>query len=144
MMNKGPGGRILRRIVDLGFYPEAELYRPPRGAAERTHEIPLPAGERLTIRVQEYRGKTVDFAITQQTPAKRRWSSVARIDCCGGTIHEHLFDRFGNKLKDHKWICDIPSGQAGWEVVHAKYPEAYEMMEKNWEDNLRRWSGDSN
>lgn len=141
---KGPGGRVSRRLADMGIYPKPETYRPPKGATERTYEIPLPAdGERLTIRHQEYRGKTVDFAITQETPAKRRWSNVARIDCCGGTIHEHLFDKAGNKLKDHLLICEIPLGEAGWEVVNAKYPEAYEMMEKNWEDNLRRWNGDS-
>lgn len=141
-MGKGTGGRLERELPDMGIYPERELYLPPKGARERTHRIPLPfTGEQLTIRIQEYRGRTVDFAITQETPAKRRWTPVARIDCCWGTIHEHLFDRFGNKLKDHKLICDIPVGPAGWDVIHAKYPEAYKMMEDSWEDNLRRWNG---
>ncbi len=141
MVLKGRGGRIAR-LIDKTIFPDKETYAPPKKAVEQVYTIPLIGGEQLTVRVQDYRGKTVDFAITQATPANRRWSNVARIDCCWGTVHHHLFDKFGNVLKDHDLICEIPVGPAGWDVVNEQYPKAYDRMHNEWEDNLRRWHGD--
>jgi len=66
---------------------------------------------------------------------------VARIDCCGSTIHRHQFDQTGKDLYDHRVIVEIPA-QDGWSVVDAGYAEAYEVMFNEWEENLRRWRGE--
>jgi hypothetical protein len=100
-------------------------------------------GQQLTIRMKTHWGKIVDFAISQSTLVGSKWVNVARIDCCWGTIHRHLYDKAGEPLEDHVPICDIPLGEAGYDVVNARYDDCLAEMETTWEDNLRRWNGDT-
>lgn len=71
-----------------------------------------------------------------------RWKTVARIDCCGGTIHRHQYDRQGNDIVGHELIKEIPPND-GWKVVNEAYLTAYDVMHHEWEDNLRRWRNDT-
>jgi hypothetical protein len=142
-MDQGRGGRLVRRLVDMTITPPRDRCQVPRAAFSRTDKLPLIDGELLVIRTAEFRGKIVDFAITQATSVGARWVNVARIDCCWGTVHRHLFDKNGEPLVDHEPICDIPTAPNGYEIVNQRYGEAWELMHNEWESSLRRWNGDS-
>jgi hypothetical protein len=75
----------------------------------------------------------------QETRTDSGWARVARIDCCGGTIHRHQFI-IGSEVDiyDHRPIMEIPA-QDGWEAVDKGYDSASDVMFNEWEDNLRRW-----
>ncbi|WP_412735977.1 hypothetical protein [Krasilnikovia sp. MM14-A1259] len=98
-------------------------------------------GQMLVVRIWVYRALIVDFAINQVIEVDGSWKDVARIDCCGGTVHRHQFDKDGNDLIGHKLIREIPP-DAGGEVVNEAYKEALAVMHDEYDDNLRRWRGD--
>lgn len=83
----------------------------------------------------------VDFAIVQLTRGSSGWCEVARIDCYHSSIHRHQYVRGSDndvyKNDPRREICQLSAGDH--ELVHEKYGEALEMMENEWEDNLRRW-----
>ncbi|NUP32009.1 MAG: hypothetical protein HOU01_09865 [Streptomycetaceae bacterium] len=122
--------------------PSRDRYRVPWSAFPQTDKLPLANGELLVIRTKEFRGKIVDFALTQATSVGPAWMNIARIDCCWGTVHRHLFDKNGEVLVDHEPICDIPAAPLGYDVVDFRFSEAWEFMHNEWELNLRRWHGD--
>ncbi|MBK5995866.1 hypothetical protein JHN53_30400 [Streptomyces sp. MBT58] len=125
----------------MGGKPEVQIYTPPGTppAAEQTFPIELSEENRLVVRLRTYRKKIVDYAVMQETSVAGEWVHVARIDCCGGTIHRHLVTQGGKTLLDHDLIRDIPYGEKSWEVVDDSYEGALDEMEERWEDNLRRW-----
>ncbi|MGW6741691.1 DUF7718 family protein [Streptomyces sp. NPDC055025] len=125
----------------MGSKAERKVYRPPPvPPAEQTDfDISCAEDELLRIRMRTYRNKIVDFAIMLLTREYGAWEEVGRIDCCGGTIHRHLFTSGGEILQDHDPIRDIPDGDGSWDVVHHSYEGALDEMQNNWEDLLRRW-----
>jgi hypothetical protein len=127
----------------MAIRPETRYTPPPLDACNPIKfDLHLPdAGHVLKIRAWAYRGKVVDFAVTQVMFDGADSVNVARIDCSGGYIHRHQFDRNGIDLWDHRKIADIPV-ENGWEVVDRGYEEALVMMQDEWEGNLRRWHGD--
>jgi hypothetical protein len=126
----------------MAIRPDERYTPPPAEACERfVFDFSLPeAGHVLKVRILTYRGKVVDFAVTQILFDGADWVNVARIDCCHGYIHRHQFDRDGNDIWDHRKIMDIPH-ENGWEVVDRGYEEALDVMQNEWEDNLGRWHG---
>ncbi|GAA3854788.1 DUF7718 family protein [Streptomyces sedi] len=138
MANNGGKGR---KLANMGVAPKPPLYSPPTvpPADEVDYAMDLDGENKLYVRLRTYRGRIVDFAIMQRTLLYERWEEIARIDCCGGTIHRHLFSRDGEILLDHDLIRDIPHGEGSWAVVDDGYLPALDELQERWESNLRRW-----
>ncbi|MDG6102342.1 hypothetical protein Daura_43555 [Dactylosporangium aurantiacum] len=145
-MGKTKGRPRKNDLVDMSIIPEQRTYSPPPPEAceETTVPIRLPEpGHELRVRCAMYRGQVVDFAIIQIARVDGDWVNVAKIDCDRGVVHRHQYERdTGVDLWDHRPLCEIPPDH-GWEVVDRWYDEALQMMEDEWEDNLRRWNGDA-
>jgi hypothetical protein len=118
-----------------------QAYRPPPvPPAERTiFPVELGPDDHLVVRMVTYRGSIVDFAIMQLTRCGNALVEVARIDCCGGSIHRHQFDQDGVDLYDHKLIAPILRDGSEWATVQAGYDAMLDDMMDRWQDNLRRW-----
>lgn len=142
-MGKTPKKVSARRLADMGTEPVPESpYVPPPAAAcsEDVFPVMITEADRFHVRLRSYRGKIVDFAITQLTTVDGVGEvTVARIDCCHGSVHRHQFNREGDDIYDHRVIRAIPL--KGWDVVDEAYTEAYETMFNEWDENLRRWRG---
>ncbi|MGW9383839.1 DUF7718 family protein [Streptomyces globisporus] len=125
----------------MAAQPTVQVYAPPPvpPAEELTFPIGLSDDDRLVVRLRTYRKKIVDFAVMQETLVAGEWEQLARIDCCGGTVHRHLVSAEGTVLLDHAPIRDIPCGDKSWEVVDDSYEGALTDMQDSWHDNLRRW-----
>lgn len=89
--------------------------------------------------MRTYRNRIVDFAFMQLTKSYDKWVEVARIDCCGGTIHRHQFDQDGVDLYDHLLIKPIPRDGREWDTVNDSYEVMFDDMMDRWQENLRRW-----
>lgn len=149
--------RAGERVTDMTVYPEAKAPYQPSPACEEDHftfdlypqiigtmkrpeEIPR-GRHKLDIRQQIYKGKIEDFAIEQTAIINNQSHEVARIDCCGQTVHWHLWNRDRVTLRDHSKICDIPPRPDGVQVVNDAFERCYGLMLDEWIENLRRWDG---
>ncbi|MFF9431459.1 hypothetical protein [Streptomyces sp. NPDC014746] len=134
-------GKRRSRVADMSVKPAVRVYTPPGvpPAEELTFPIELSENDRLVVRLRTYRKKIVDFAVMQETALNSEWVQLARIDCCGGTVHRHLETAEGVTLLDHDLIREIPCGDKSWEVVDDSYEGALDEMQARWDDNLRRW-----
>jgi hypothetical protein len=134
--------RKRRGVVDMSTTPPPEPpYKPPplHACTELVFPIDLSDEDQFVIRQRIYKGKIVDFAIMQKVCVDGKWVDVARIDCCGGTIHRHQYVAGSDDdTYDHRLIAEIPA-QDGWEVVDQGYDGATNVMFNEWEGNLRRW-----
>lgn len=111
---------------------------PPAEEAEWT--ILITSGEKLRVRVRTLHGRTVDFAIMRMTELGwGPWVEIARIDCCHGTVHRHLFTREGGVLQDLRTIRVLPAS-IGPEVIEESFDIALDEFLAEWEEDLRRWS----
>jgi len=140
-----------RRVVEAGRcvgsqtwptdrLPVRPTAPPPRSACDEVvYPVAVEVGHELVIRQQIYRGKIVDFSIQQRTLDDGRWYDVARIDCCHSTVHRHQTYRTVTGRNDIEVIREIPS--EGRAVVNEAFTTAMDVMEDEWEGNLRRWSG---
>jgi hypothetical protein len=93
----------------------------------------------LVLRQRTYRGKVEDFNLTQLLYLGEEQHEIARIDCCGGTIHLHLHSRDQGVLVDHGLIEKIPPRPAGVRVVDTASTQMWDRMIDNWCEHLRRW-----
>ncbi|WP_449560182.1 DUF7718 family protein [Micromonospora echinaurantiaca] len=130
----------------MSTVPEQRRYDPPPldVCEEITNPIRLPgSGNELRVRMAIYRNQIVDFAVVQIVRVDGKWVRVAKIDCDRGVIHRHQYVRStGEDVWDHRPLCEIPPDR-GWEVVDRWFDQALQLMEDEWEDNLRRWNGDN-
>lgn len=141
-MGKLPENSRRERLADMSIQPPPEPGYIPPGldvATENVTPIDLGMDDQLVIRQRYYRGKTVDFAIMQKIRIGQKWIDVARIDCCHSMIHRHQFNRQGVDVYDRRVIINIPAEEAGWDIVHAGYDDAYTAMLEEWDQNLERW-----
>lgn len=138
-------GRSRRKLPQHDLTPEPVIYVPPdfEDLDERL-ELPIydADGHMLTYRQDIYRGKIVDFAIMHQFKTDGRVLDVARIDCCHGVIHRHVFNVKQEDLVDHQPIHNIVVDGFEWETVDSWFLICAEKMEKEWEHNVRRWNND--
>ncbi|MFC8438018.1 hypothetical protein ACFUJT_07450 [Streptomyces griseoincarnatus] len=126
----------------MAAQPEEAPYEPPSvpPAEEATWDIMIAPGEELRVRSRTLRGRMVDFAIMQMTELGwGPWVEVARIDCCHGTVHRHLFTREGGVLKDHQTIRTL-SVDASPQVIEEAFDISMEEFLAEWEENIRRWN----
>lgn len=146
VMGKEKGRPKRGRLADMAEAPEEERYHPPplNACEEFTIPIRLPqGGGELRVRFATYQNLVVDFAVVQIVRIDGKWEVVAKIDCDRGVIHRHQYARdTGEDLWDHRPLYVVPTEQS-WQVVDRWYEKAVDMMEDEWEDNLRRWNGDS-
>jgi hypothetical protein len=144
-MAKRPGRPRKGKLADMGVYPpDEECYEPPpyEDCEEFQTTIDLAPGHRLGTR-QVYRAGTAElvyFAIWQSVLVDGRWQSVARIDCSHSTVHRHQFTRDGG---NHRTDLERIPVDHGVDVVDRWYGPAEAMLQNEWEDNYRRWHGDS-
>jgi hypothetical protein len=142
-MGKSKGRQTEKRLVDMSTPPPPDpVYEPPEDAEEYAFAYELPRQDtKLWIRVLDYRGRCVYFAIMQLLLVDGRWREVARIDCHHGYIHRHQLNRAGEDLWDGRRICDIPAGDGGQKVVDAMYHKCMLIMHDECDENIRRWLG---
>ena len=134
-------GRGMRRLPDMGIKPTpVPEYRPPAGGDVWEYPIYLGEGHMLLVRQVIYRGKVVDFAIMQFYGEDEDRSEIARIDCCHGCIHRHLFDKKGNDIMDRDVIAEIVVGQDEWATVDAAFEGCSDRMQSEFMENYRRWA----
>ena len=88
-------GRSRRKLPKHDLTPGPKIYSPP-GFEDLDERLILPiyeaGGHMLTHRLDICGGKIVDFAIMHQFKTDGRVLDVARIDCCHGIIHRHVFN----------------------------------------------------
>lgn len=132
--NKAP-----RDMTILETEPE---YRPPEGGACDIVEYPIDIGDghRLLVHQKIYRGMVVDFAIMQFYDSGGDSHEIARIDCCHGMVHRHVFDRTGEDLMGRQEIKRIHVGKDEWATVDAEFGPCLERLLKEFEENHRRWA----
>lgn len=105
----------------------------------------------LHVVAWEYRGKIVNFALTQKAdevshPQKGE-DHVARYDCCHSEVHKHQFYRGGRHFKsgddqERTCILKIDEQATSWDTVDAGYDVCYDQMTNDWQSNYRRWDTD--
>ncbi|MDO5618190.1 hypothetical protein [Kocuria sp.] len=140
-------GRGTRALPDLGLQPEPDLVYKPPGVppAERT-EYPVDLGEVfLQVRIDTYRGLTVDFAIMVYLgdPQGTNAIEMCRVDCCHGVVHRHDFRRDKSKESpDYKILCEIDARpeMEPWNVVDAQFATQYEVLVDSYDEIRRRWA----
>lgn len=145
-MGKEKGRPKKNRLADMTVVPQQRRYQPPPAHAcdeEMTVPIRLPEpGNELRVRFVTYRNQIVDFAVVQIVRVDGEWIKVAKIDCDRGVIHRHQYLRStGEDIYDHRLLEEIPPDR-GRDVVDRWYQKAVDMMESEWEENLRRWNDD--
>lgn len=112
---------------------------PPRIDCDPGHYVfPLSEDQRLEVQAWIQRGQVVDFAIMQVNEVNGHDIHVARIDCCHGRVHRHVYDSAGNDLIDGQVIQVIPESNPA-EVVDREYQLALDKMEGEWRENARAW-----
>lgn len=135
------GHDLSREVAGAPMQQPGETYRPPPEGACRTadYAIPLDKFNRLFCHQRIYKRRIVHFSIEHQHLWDGTWTAVARIDT-SGSIHLHLWDRYGTVLKDHELMSDIPPSPQGQSVVHNWFQEAFNYLDERWLEHLRSWS----
>lgn len=129
-------------------------YQPPASAEKviDNHIILTPEGTCTLYAVAwEYRGKIVDFALTQKADEIRHPQKgedhVARYDCCHSEVHKHQYYRNGQHFKsgerqERTCIAKIDEQASSWDIVDSGYDVCFDQMTDDWESNYRRWDSD--
>lgn len=136
----------MRHLKNITGRPPDTYKPPPKHDCHREVFYTYPTGDdndgqRIVVRMWVHRGKIVDFAINQVIDIDGKWKTVARIDCCGGQVHRHQYDKDGKDLIGHQPIRVIPP-VGGEDVVNEAYKQALQVMHDEYDDNLGRWNGD--
>lgn len=121
---------------------DGEVYKPPpeRAGLHAAFYLPINGSNRLSIYQRSYKTRVVHFSIEHHTLWRDEWEVVARIDS-SRSVHFHLWNQHGRVLVDHREIAAIPPSPEGQIVVHNEYDPAWERLERDWRENLRRWIG---
>lgn len=133
-------------LVDMTVYPdEARCQEPSFRHPVETFEaeIFLAAGHKAGV-VDHYRAGTtqmVAFAVWQSIAADGEgWDPVFRIDSWHGTVHRHDYTKSGS---NHITIlADIPIDHPE-KVIAVWRGHAESVIMTEWEENVRRWRGDT-
>ncbi|QNP94248.1 hypothetical protein IA203_01280 [Corynebacterium wankanglinii] len=105
----------------------------------------------LHVVAWNYRGKIVDFALTQMADEvedpRNGDDHVARYDCCHSEVHKHQYFRSGHHFQtgakeQRTVIAKIESQDPSWETIDAEYDRYYDDMTESWAANYRRWDSD--
>jgi hypothetical protein len=125
---------------------EQRRYEPPPLDACDTRTVPirLPrSGHELRLWSAVYRNLIVNFSVVQRVRIEGRWVDVAKIQCDEGVIQRHQSRRSNGESVWKQVLINVIPPSRGWEVVDRGYVDAVQMMQDEWEHNLRRWSNDS-
>lgn len=138
----------------MSIRPEPFTYERPVGADVVMDQpvILTPEGTcTLHVKAWAYRGKTVDFALTQMADEVEDPQSgedhVARYDCCHSEVHKHQYYRSGRHYKTGETearttICPIDKKETSWATVDESYFDCYDQMVDSWQVNYERWASD--
>nr|WP_231716035.1 type II secretion system F family protein [Arthrobacter zhangbolii] len=131
-----------RPPVDMSIKVEDQEYRPPDVSSCDVVEYPFDLGDGHSLFVTQriYRKKIVDFAIMQLFTEGDKQHEIARIDCCHGVVHRHVFDRQGNDLVDRQILRKIEVSQNPWDTVDSEFGICNDRMSTEYMENYRRWS----
>ena len=120
----------------------SQEYRPPPENActpdEGLIDLALVDGEShyLYRNVQYYRGKVVWFSLQQGLRRADGDHVVARVDCCDGEVHRHVFTESEGEI-ERVSLVRIPL--AGHAVVDGEFDRYLNEMLSSWEGRLREW-----
>jgi|GEM_PF-1320882 len=136
---------IKRKLPDMGMTPPRRPYERPAASISAVVDFSpiLLEGEHLQqlhIRQWTYRGKIVDFALVHTVTIDGVEATVARIDCCNGSIHRHAYLQDGTDVLDHLPIRELWDDDDTWEIVDQEYGLCWDRMIDEAEMNYRRWS----
>lgn len=105
----------------------------------------------LRLRAWTYRGKVVDFAMTQMAneveDPRSGEDHVARCDCCHSEVHKHQYYRSTRhyrtgETEQRTVIAPIDDQRTSWETVDSAYETCCDDMIDGWTVNYRRWDTD--
>lgn len=147
MQKPGKSGRG-RGLADMsgsdqGAQADAWEYKRP-GGAELTLDMPITLGheapgQSVYVVQWTYRGKVVDFALTQRIERTAgTYEHIARFDCCHSEVHKHQFREGGRELQ-RTVVAPINDQSTSWDLVDEKYEECSADMFDRWHENYRRW-----
>jgi hypothetical protein len=133
----------------MGIYPQrvgAVYTFPPRDECVcEDHPVALgPDDELRCIWYTADETYKVDFTIVQMARVDGVWVQIARIDCKHSEVHMHQLHRDDpNDDVGTRTIFEVIPAVRGWETVDRWYDQALTLMENKWQENKRRWGGDS-
>lgn len=124
--------------------PPAYEPPPPDECVEVIGPIVLALNHELRARYVMWQERyMVEFAVVQIALTLGKWQEVARIDTCHDEVHKHQLKRGSSDTVGVRTpLAPIPP-IGGWEVVDEWYDRSLTLMKNEWEENLRRWGGDS-
>jgi hypothetical protein len=130
-----------KKPVNMSPTPQPALYRPPDEHLCEVVNYPVFLGDGHSLHVHQrlYRNFIVWFAIMQRFENAAGIHDVARIDCCHGMLHRHVFDRQGVDLMDQQPIATLYSGSESWATVDSHFTPMYDRMLSEYMANHRRW-----
>lgn len=119
-------------------------YTPPPEYAQygEVFTVALSEGYRIVVRLGYYNHRLADFMVQLEALHAVAWHPVARIDCCGGSVHRHQFIRStGEDVLDHKVWAVLPERdrEAVDRLIGEGYDWGYDFMLDRWEELVRRW-----
>lgn len=134
-------GGLQRKLPDLAIKPvEPPEYKPPVGAQEWSYTQDYGDGHGVLVVQHIYRNLVVDFAIMQTYDDGTTTHNIARIDCCHGSVHRHVFAKDGTDLVDRDIIRPIIVGREEWNTVDEEFEPCLDKMEREFLENYRRWA----
>lgn len=122
--------------------PTFQYMRPVGAELVQDAPITLDATQGQSVHVKQwcYKGWTVDFSLTHQLEEDAgEYQHVARYDCCHSEVHKHQLYRYSEAETRHT-VKQLDDPKTAWEDVDTVFPEAYDDMIDNWEENYRRWN----
>lgn len=144
-MTRFRGRQPRSRLVDMGIYPQDEDCHepPPEEDTEKVvYRLQLPEGHRAGV-VQTFRVGSpvlVHFSLFQALKVEGVWQPIMRIDSWHGTIHRHDFTPDGiNRVT----ILERLQQERRSRSIERWRDQAEDLMMTEWEENVRRWRGDT-
>jgi hypothetical protein len=67
------------------------------------------------------------------------WVDVARIDTADGEVHRHQFTADGG---NYRTVYEVVPAGHGEDVIDRWFDRALDMMNNEWQENIRRWHRD--
>lgn len=132
---KGPASK--HGLADMATYPEPWRYERPQGGDETEFPVELDGGHRFVHRFYVYRALIVDFAITHLYEHAGEVATIARIDCCHGEVHRHVFDRRGGELS--RSVIQVIPERDPWKTIDELYLQCDDQMHAAWLEHYRSW-----
>jgi hypothetical protein len=135
--------RRVRRLADMAMaVVEPARYVPPRyDPPQYDEELDQVDGPAPGVRIHQvrryHRNRLVDFAVTLDRWTDARWQQIARFDCAHGVVHRHRFLPDG---RDEMTFYEVIVPMRAEKTLERRF-DWCTMMDNEWRDYLKEWTG---